>query len=215
VVVEDPPRQSRSLERPKGPRPPRERTPVVEREPVRRRSRTVEIHQTPEQARGRTESAGRRQVRFAENIDYEEYGTRPRRCNEYQLSESDDNFRDEIRRRIFERRVPRNIDGRPRYRRIPPESSSYQTTDLPRATIRPSRLRPRIIQDGNREILEAGDRIYAEARRRRYEDRDLPDLVSHSTARWRRRFDDTRDFSSDDDSYIRSAGSWRYGRRWL
>lgn len=215
VFVEDPPRQSRSLERPKGPRPPRERTPVVEREPVRRRSRAVEIHQTPEQTRGRTESAGRRQVRFAEDIDYEEYGTLPRRCNEYQLSESDDDFRDEFRRRIFERRVPRNIEDRPRYRRISPERSSYRTTDLPRATIRPNRLRPRIIQDGNREILEDGDRIYAEARRRRYEDRDLPDLVSHSTARWRRRFDDIRDFSSDDDSYIRSAGSWRYGRRWL
>ncbi|KAL4735166.1 hypothetical protein BDV11DRAFT_196644 [Aspergillus similis] len=215
VVVEDPPRQSRSLERPKGPRPPRERTPVVEREPVRRRARAVEIHQTPEQARERTESAGRRQVRFAENIDYEEYRTRPRRRNDYQLSESDDDLQDEILRRIFERRVPRNIDDRPRCRRISPRRSTYQSPESPRSTIRPSRLRPRIIQDGSREILEAGDRIYAEARRRRYEDRDLRSLVSHSTARWRRRFDDIRDFSSDDDSYIRGAGSWCYGRRWL
>ncbi|KAL4819026.1 hypothetical protein BDW67DRAFT_156519 [Aspergillus spinulosporus] len=215
VFVDDPPRQSRSLERPKGPRPPRERTPVVEREPVRRRPRAVEIHQAPEQARERTESAGRRQVRFAENIDYEEYGARPRRCNQYQLSESDDDFQDEIQRRIIERGVPRDIDNRPRYRRISPERSSYQTPDLPQSTIRPCRPRPRIIQDGNREISEAGDRIYAEARRRRYEDRDLRNLVSHSTARWRRRIDDIRDFSSDDDSYVRGTGSWRYGRRWL
>ncbi|KAL4749378.1 hypothetical protein BDW72DRAFT_178332 [Aspergillus terricola var. indicus] len=215
VIVEDHPRQSRSLERPRGPRPPRERTPVVEREPVRRRSRAVEIHQAPGRAQEQTESAGRRQVRFAENIDYDEYGTSPRRCNDYQLSESDGDFRDEIPRRIFERRMPRNIDDRPRYRRISPERLTYQSTDLPRSTVRPSRLQPRIIQEGNREILEAGDRIYAEARRRRYEDRDLRNLVSHSTARWRRRFDEIRDFSSDDDSYVRGAGSWRYGRRWL
>ncbi|KAL5047159.1 hypothetical protein BDW71DRAFT_206641 [Aspergillus fruticulosus] len=215
VVVENLPRQSRSLERPKGPRPPRERTPVVEREPVRRRLRALEIHQTPERARERTESAGRRQVRFAEDIDHEEYGTRSRRRNEYQLSESDDDYRDEIRRRIFERRVPRDPNDRPKYRRISPERPTYRSTNFTRSAIRSSRLRPRIIQDGDREISEDGDRIYAEARRRRYEERDLRDFVLHSSARWRRRFDDIRDFTSDDDSYVRGTGSRRYGRRWL
>ncbi|KAL4997753.1 hypothetical protein BDV10DRAFT_168906 [Aspergillus recurvatus] len=215
VVVEDSPRQSRSLERFKGPRAPRERTPVVEREPVRRRPHAVEIHQTPEQARERTKSAGRRQVRFAEDIGYEEYGTRSRQRNEYPLPESDDDYRDEIRRRIFEHRVPRNLDDGPKYRRISPERPTYRSTDFPRSSIRSSRLRPRIIQDGDREISEAGDRIYAEARRRRYDERDLREFVSHSSARWRRRFDDIRDFSSDDDSYVHGTGSRRYGRRWL
>ncbi|KAL4980022.1 hypothetical protein BDW66DRAFT_126688 [Aspergillus desertorum] len=216
MIVEGPPRQSRSLELSKGPRPARERTPVVEREPVRRRSRTVEIHQNPEQAREQTDSAGgRRQVRFAEDISYEEYGARPRRRNEYQLSGSDDYYRDEIQHRIFERRVPKDVDDRPRVRRISPERPTYRNTDLPRSTIRASRLRPRIIQDGDREISEAGDRIYAEARRRRYEDRCLRIFVSPSRARWRRRLDDIWDFSSDDDSYIRGMGSRRYGKRWL
>ncbi|KAL6239193.1 hypothetical protein BDW75DRAFT_152922 [Aspergillus navahoensis] len=216
TVVVEPLRQSRSLERPKGPRPPRERTPVVERKPVRRRPRAVEIHQTPDQARERTESTGRRQVRFAEDIDYKEYGTRSRRRDEYQLSESDDDdYRDKIQRRIFEHRVPKDLDNRPRYLRTPPERLAYRSTNYTQSTIRSSRLRPRIIQDGDREISEAGDRIYAEARRRRYEERDLRDFVSHSSARWRRRFDDIRDFSSDDDSYVRSTRSRQYGARWL
>ncbi|KAL4778516.1 hypothetical protein BJX76DRAFT_343004 [Aspergillus varians] len=205
IIVDDTPREARPLERGRGPRPPRERTPVVERGPVRRRPHAVEIHQSPE----RRERGGstRRQVRFAE----EEYGDRPRGRNEYSQSESDDDIREEIRRC---RRAREDIDDRPRYRYLSPERATYRRTEL-ETTVRSrrsetSRLRPRIIQDGDREISEAGDRIY-DAARRRDQERDLHDFVPHSSSRWRRRFDDIRDFSSDDDSYVSSR---RYSRRW-
>ncbi|KAL4925893.1 putative RNA binding protein [Aspergillus undulatus] len=198
VIVDDAPREGRSLERHNGPRRPRERTPVVEREPVRRRGRTVEIHQPPERTRQRSRNSRRRQVRFAEDVDYEEYD-RPRRRDEpYHIDDSD--------------------DGRPRYRSPSPGGTMYRMTGASRCrrseTISEgARLRPRIIQDGNREISEAGDRIYGEARRRRRDpERDLHDFVSHSSSRLRRRVDDIREFSSDDESFTDSR---RYGRRWL
>ncbi|RDW90878.1 putative RNA binding protein [Aspergillus mulundensis] len=217
VVVENTPRESRSLERRKGPRPPRERTPVVEREPVRRRPAAVEIHQSPERRREHSGSTGRRQVRFAEDINREDFENRARKNEEYSLSESDIDYRDETRRRIHERRVRRDLDDTPRHRYVSPERRTYRITDLPRPSVRSSRLRPQIIQDGNREISEDGDRIYAEARRRREQERrQLREVVPHSSSRWRRHLDGIRDFSSDDDEYYsRGIGSRRYGRRWL
>ncbi|KAL4903719.1 hypothetical protein BDW74DRAFT_156099 [Aspergillus multicolor] len=217
VVVEDTPREPRSLERRRGPRPPRERTPVIEREPLRRRPAVVEIHQSPDRRRERSGSTGRRQVRFAEDIIREEYEPRARRRDEYSLSESDIDYRDEPRCRVHERRVRRDLDDIPRYRYASPERKSYRSTDLPRPSVRPSCLRPRIIQDGNREISEDGDRIYAEARRRREQERrELREVVSHSSSRWRRQIDETRDFSSDDDEYYSCGiGPRQYGRRWL
>ncbi|KAI9373149.1 cyclin-domain-containing protein [Aspergillus egyptiacus] len=195
-------RQSRSLERPRGPRPPRERTPVIEREPVKQRqrhiARDVQIHQSPEREKRRSGSSGRRQVRFSEDIDYAEYRTRS-------WSESDDGFRDEGRRRACD------VDDRPRYSRPSPERITHRKASpsrSPRAEVPVGssltsgrgrgRLRPRIIRDGDREISEAGDRIYAEARRRRSQERVLHDLTSHSDSRWRPRFDRTRDSCSED-----------------
>jgi hypothetical protein len=39
-------------------------------------------------------------------------------------------------------------------------------------------------------------------------------LISNSSSRWRRRFDNMRDFSSEDESYLRGSGSRRYSWRW-
>lgn len=214
VIVDEIPRRPRSLERPNGARPPRERTPVVEREPVKRKQHPVEIHQSPEQRKGRERSSGRRQVRFAEDIHYEEYGSRSPKRNEHHQPECDSDKRENIRRRIQERRIPIDVDGRSSVRRLSPErTTAYRIIDRETLRSRPSerpRLRPRIIQDGDRELSEASDRIYAAARRRRDQVRDLYDLVPHSSSRWRDRFDDI-DFSSDDDSYLLSR---RHGRRW-
>ncbi|KAL2824668.1 hypothetical protein BDW59DRAFT_147308 [Aspergillus cavernicola] len=228
TVSDDNPRRSRSLERPKGPRPPRERTPVIEREPVRQRqrhgpARTVQIHQSPERERARSGSSGRRQVRFSEDIDYREYRSPARGRYDPRQLERDGDVRDEIRRRGFERTVPEDNDDRPRYRRLSPERATYRRgspsrTRRTEATVRSSlatergRLRPRIIQDGDREISEAGDRIYSA--RRKSQDRAFHGLTSHSSSRWRRRFDNARDFSSEDESYLYSTGSRRYGGRW-
>ncbi|KAL4869979.1 hypothetical protein BDV12DRAFT_68045 [Aspergillus spectabilis] len=220
VVTDDTVRQSRSLERPRGARPPRERTPVVEREPVRRRPHSVEIHQSPER-RKRSGSSGKRQVRFADDIEYEEHRNRPRRRYQVRQPESDDDIREDIRRRVHRRRAPKNTDDRPRYRLLSPERTTYRRAVLPQlrwaedtVIAEGTRFRPRIIQDGYREISEAGDRIYAEGRRRRSQERDYHDFISHSSSRWRRRFGDDRDFSSEDESYLRGTGSRRYGCHW-
>ncbi|KAL4916902.1 cyclin-domain-containing protein [Aspergillus aurantiobrunneus] len=194
VVVDAIPREGRSLERPKGPRPPRARTPVIEREPVRRRQRAVEIHQSPERRQERSRSIGGRQVRFAEDINYEEYRNRPRGRKEYYLPECDDDGRDEIRRRLCGRRVP---NDRPRYRHLSPDRTTYRKIYLSGPSER-GHLRPRIIQDGNHGFSEASNRIYAESQRRGQE-RDFHNLVSHSNPRRIRRFDDIRDCSSEDD----------------
>ncbi|KAL4962642.1 putative RNA binding protein [Aspergillus stella-maris] len=214
VVSDEAPREGRSAERPNGPRRPRERTPVVEREPVRRSERPVEIHHSPERRPARSRSSGRRQVRFAEDVDYEEYD-RARKRNDYYQLDSDD---DSQRRRHFRNRLfPEDVYDRSSYRRLSPERRAYRSADSSPyrrsdALTEGSRLRPRIIQDGSRKFLEAGDRIYGESRRRRRElERDLHDLVSHSSS-WRRRASDYRDFSSDDESLTDSR---RYRRRWL
>ncbi|KAL4938626.1 hypothetical protein BDV06DRAFT_49823 [Aspergillus oleicola] len=214
VVSDEAPREGRSVERPNGPRRPRERTPVVEREPVRRRGRPVEIHQSPEPRIARSRSSGRRQVRFADDVDYEE-NDRTRKRNEYYELDSDDDM--EHRRRFRERLLPEDIYDRSRHRRVSPERRAYRSTDSSPyrrsgAISEGSGPRPRIIQDGSREIFEAGDRIYGEARRRRWDlERNLHDLVSHSSSRWRRRASDYRDFSSDDESFTDSR---RYRGRW-
>ncbi|KAL4806986.1 hypothetical protein BDV18DRAFT_111083 [Aspergillus unguis] len=223
VISNNPPREGRPTERLRQPRAPRERTPVVEREPVRRRQPAVEIHQPPDRERERSRSSGRRQVRFAEDVDYVEHGSRARQRSESYPADSDEDMRERIRRRVYERNIPENLDDGSRYRCLSPERQTYRRASLrsrePEASIRPtasarSRLRPRIIQDGDRDISDAGERIYAEAHRRRYQERDLRDFVSHSSSRWRRRFDDIRDFSSDDDSDLCGMASRRYGRRW-
>ncbi|OJJ01029.1 hypothetical protein ASPVEDRAFT_40554 [Aspergillus versicolor CBS 583.65] len=214
VIVDDIPRRPRTLERHNSVRPPRERTPVVEREPVKRKQNPVEIHQSPERRKGRERSSGRRQVRFAEDIQYEEYGSRSPERNEHRQPESDSEESKNIRRRIHERRIPIEIDGRPNVRRLFPErTTTYRRIDTETLRPRPSersRLRPRIIQDGDCELSQASDRIYAAARRRRDQARHMYDFVPHSSSRWRNRFDDI-DFSSDDDSYLLSR---RYGWRW-
>ncbi|KAL2872259.1 putative RNA binding protein [Aspergillus lucknowensis] len=227
VVLQESPRESRPLEQRKGPRPPRERTPVVEREPLRRRQRqqSIEIHQSPERRRERSGSSGRRQVRFSDDIDYVEQRSRGRGRYDPRQPESDDDdsIREHIRRRVFGRRVPGDIDDGPRHRRLSPQRPTYRGSNpswlhRAEASIRSSpaygrgRFRPRIIQDGDRDISEAGNRIYTEARRKRSQERALYDCISNSSSRWRRRFDDIRDFSSEDESYLR--GSRPYGRRW-
>ncbi|KAL2811183.1 cyclin-domain-containing protein [Aspergillus granulosus] len=217
MVVEEPQREARTRERLNVPRPPRERTPVVERKPMRRRRQgDVEIHQSPERRRERSGSSGRRQVRFADDIEYVEQRRRSRSRERYEpdhLGSEDDGIAERIRLRVLNRREPEIIYNRPRYRDPSPERPAYQISSpplLPRETsIRPSpmsgrtRLRPRIIQDGESEISEAGDRIYAEALRRRSQ---VHDLISNSSSRWRRRFDNMRDFSSEDESYLRGSG---------
>ncbi|KAL4880490.1 hypothetical protein BJY04DRAFT_219231 [Aspergillus karnatakaensis] len=218
TIIDDTRRRSRSRERTSGPRPPRERTPVVEREPIRRRPSSILVHQSPER-RTRSSSSGRRQVRFSEDVEYVENRNRPRYEN--RRLESDDSSREEYRSRLHRRRGSKDVDDRPRYRPLSPEGPTYLTAELPRlrraedTVISEGRLRPRIIQDGYRDISEAGDRIYAEGRRRRGQDREYHDVVSHSSSRWRRRYDDSSDSSSEDESYRRSTRSRRYGSRWL
>ncbi|KAL3488454.1 hypothetical protein BJX62DRAFT_178867 [Aspergillus germanicus] len=228
VEVEEPQRESRSRERLNIPRQPRERTPVVEREPVRRRRQgDIEIHQSPERRRQRSGSSGRRQVRFADDIEYVEQRSRSqsqsRERPAHRQSESDDDdiyYR--IRRRYLDRGDPEIVYNRPRYRDPSPEGPVYRMSSPPRLrrethrreTLLSSgrnRPRPRIIQDGESDLSEAGDRIYAEARRRRSQ---VHDLISNSSSRWRRRFDNMRDFSSEDESYLRGSGSRRYSWRW-
>ncbi|KAL3473632.1 hypothetical protein BJX99DRAFT_233265 [Aspergillus californicus] len=220
IVIPDRPRESRPRELIKAPRPPRERSPVVEREPVRQR-RNVQIHQSPERRRERSGSSGRRQVRFSEDIGYAEDRVRAHGRYEPRQPESYDGIRDDIRNHVFQHRMA-DVDDNPRYRRLSPDRSSYQRVNLPRnrraeAAVFSSergRPRPRIIQDGDRDISEVSDRLYAEARRKRSQERALHDLTPHSSSRWRRRFDDSRDFSSEDESYLRSTGTRRYNWRW-
>ncbi|KAL3456338.1 hypothetical protein BJX64DRAFT_47203 [Aspergillus heterothallicus] len=219
VVVEEPERQARPRDRLNVPRPPRERTPVVEREPMRRhRQAHVEIHQFPERTRERSGSLGRRQVRFADDIEYVAQKSRSRSHERYspdRLKDKDDRINERIRPQ------PEIIYNRSRYRQPSPEGPVYRMSSPPRLRRTPftrlsptpgrTRFRPRIIQDGESELLAAGDRIYAEARRRRSQ---VHDLLSNSSSRWRRRFDNMRDFSSEDESYLRSSGSRRYSWHW-
>ncbi|KAJ0418141.1 hypothetical protein BJY00DRAFT_189984 [Aspergillus carlsbadensis] len=219
VEVEEPQREPRSRERLNVERQPRERTPVVEREPVRRqRQGDIKIHQSPEQRRERSGSSQRRQVRFADDIEYVEQRSRSRsreRPAHRQSESEDDDIYGRIRRRYLDRRDPEIIYNRSRYRDPSPEGPVYRMSSPPRLgkTLHPPgrRPRPRIIQDGEIDLSEAGDRIYAEARRRRNR---VHEVISNSSSRWKRRFDNIRDFSSEDESYLRGSGSRRYSWRW-
>ncbi|OJJ50460.1 hypothetical protein ASPZODRAFT_175303 [Penicilliopsis zonata CBS 506.65] len=184
TIVEPPSRSSGGLPfsppplpppRPRAPRPP---SPVVEREPVRRRraSVPVEIH-NPTGGMGQSARDGmgysRReddtlrpgQVRVPRSPDTRD----SRRANSYvttrepsaqgrspavRWQEPDNERRSEYRTNNT-RRWRQPSPGRGLWSQPPPSTSNRMT----------SRIRPRIIQEGRRQLSEAGNRIFDEARR--------------------------------------------------
>ncbi|PLB47030.1 hypothetical protein P170DRAFT_438742 [Aspergillus steynii IBT 23096] len=223
-------REARPQQRSQARRLPRERTPVVERVPLRRKdpqapARVVEVHNDPrascdEEQHGRRK--GDRQVRFSNTIDYEggvskgrQYPstpTEPRR--DYFLpGKLADRYRNVDRRaspqRVFSKERPYIETRTPRFER------SRDAAPSPSASLGPNRPQPRIIQDGNRHVAEAGQRILVEARRRQTRERFTRDLRSYTAWRpWNRRSEGLHE-SDISERIGDDGGSRRYkGWRW-
>lgn len=170
------------------PRRPRERSPVAERVPIRRRHssprppRVVEIHnhrpeeKKPSRTSSRERNGGRR-VHFASDVECE-----PTREGDAPV-ETDDprgqqdvpgphrsNCSSEHRDRdyeIFEERPNRPQSPHERHTREPsPWPGRQRETQRDRAAPKIIQARPRIIQDGKRHLSRVGERIFTEARRR-------------------------------------------------
>lgn len=167
------------------PRRPRERSPVVERVPIRRRNspprpRVVEIHnyRSEDKKSPRTSSRernGEKRVHFASDVECETTHERdapverdnhsgrqdipgPHRSNSF----SDDRSRsDEI---VEERRRPQQPQER-HTREPSPWPGRQRETQRDRAAPNIIHVRPRIIQDGNRHLSRVGERICTEFRR--------------------------------------------------
>lgn len=209
-------------------RPPRERTPVVERVPLRRKeaqdpARIVEVHngsrvnRDEEQARKR----GDRQVRFANTIDQERGISKGRQCpsasTETRQNHSLPGRYREVNRTAslqggYPTRRPYIETRTPRFER------SRDAAPRPTQTLlETGRPQPRIIQDGNRHVAEAGQRILGEARRRQARERFTRDPKLYTEWRpWNRRSEHLRgsDVSNERIGNDEHQESRRYGWRW-
>jgi peptidylprolyl isomerase len=179
-------RQARSRQQSRGPRPPRERTPVTEREPARRGlNRVVDIHNDPPASQDKDRrSAERRQVRFSSDVEYEKNvnSIRARERSGFHQGKSVD------ARPPTHRGYPgKNGFARDAENRSNKASHSRDTSPHPRAHSpypgrerqrhqETNRYRPRIIQDGSRILSEAGERILAEGWERHQRGNPRPDV---------------------------------------
>ena len=170
------------------PRRPRERSPVAERVPIRRRHssprpppRVVEIHnhRSEDTKPSRTSSRernGEKRVHFASNVECgptherdapvekDGHGGRQDTPGPHRSGSFSDNRgrSDEI---IEERRRPQQPQER-HTREPSPWPGRQRETQRDRAAPNIIHVRPRIIQDGNRHLSRVGERICMEARGR-------------------------------------------------
>ncbi|PLN77456.1 hypothetical protein BDW42DRAFT_176777 [Aspergillus taichungensis] len=221
------PRYSRPSWPTRNTRPPRERTPVSERKPMRtgqRRipSRPVEIHQSSNSihdSNGERDMGRQRQVRFSEEVEYVQNTNRARDSIARKLGGRRRTSLDHLNQET--RRVPGgnrrdSFNSSPSLRsRSPPfrETCGTERTfaNPPGTGYMPSR----IIQDGRRQIREAAGRIYAEARlRRSYA--DLRNNLGSYTVWGRSRPSDRLRESRFDDlrASFDHTKPFGYGRRW-
>ncbi|GIJ88448.1 hypothetical protein Asppvi_007372 [Aspergillus pseudoviridinutans] len=187
----DVPRQARSRQPSREQRPPRPRTPVTEREPEQRRPRrslncVVDIHHDAAASQDRERrNSERRQVHFSSDVEYEKHVNSTRARNRSAGSHQGE-----------------SIDARAPTHRAYPDSNGFardaentsnrashsrDSSPHPRAHspypgrmrqrhLETNRHRPRIIQDGNRIISEAGERILAEGRERHERGNPMSDV---------------------------------------
>ncbi|KAI9927355.1 hypothetical protein MW887_002967 [Aspergillus wentii] len=234
-----PPPDNQTQHTPQEPRQPRERTPVAERVPLRRRQssppRRVEVHNdrpdhrsslSSSRGNGLTKKAEGRQVHFSSDIEYVDdteqseigpengqkilhpHREQSRRINPFTKHKQED-FENEASYRLKSRGTTSSFRVRP--------ASSERIRGAPRAhTTNDTRCdRPRIIQDGRRQISEAGERICEEARQRQSREdfrRDFPSQASHR--RQSRRSDRFQSFNSGDERIVYDKGPRRHGWRW-
>lgn len=200
-----PPETPRRQEAPLPSRPPRKRTPVSHRVPLRRLERTslsspVEVHSshyedspplTPirEHFRQRNRPKSKR-VRFAADVDYEKRsrdgaesngsceGQRNRHTEEG--PHCNNQFAEGAVREPEDARQRRHRFRRFMERNLWPRSSGPQPGRLGRTQRMPMdstvHRQPRVVQDGNRRISETGNRVIAEARARHNRERFVRDF---------------------------------------
>lgn len=223
-------RESRPSQRSQAQRPPRERTPVVERVPLRRKesqdpARVVQVHNGPHVSRDEEQHGSRksdRQVRFSNTVDFEGGVNKSRSYPSTPVEPRRESF---LPTRVADRYRKVDRSGSPQ--RGSSKERPYIETRTPRfersrdpaprssISARTDRPRPRIIQDGNRHVAEAGQRILAEARRRQARERFARDLKSYTTWRpWSRRSERLRDSDTSDERIESEGESRRYGWRW-
>ncbi|KAE8348220.1 hypothetical protein BDV28DRAFT_144061 [Aspergillus coremiiformis] len=159
----------------RGSRQQRERTPTPERESSMRGGRVVEIpkdHRTSP-CEGRGHSPGRRRVRFASEVQYVRNTNKAKEARVRELERH--HVRPTLRRGIPVSNLDSDHDA----------AKSGATCHLHLSERKFSeRGRPRIIQDGNRHMSDAAERIRKEAWRRHSRENLLRDLKSYRT--WRR-----------------------------
>ncbi|GIJ98918.1 hypothetical protein Aspvir_001040 [Aspergillus viridinutans] len=162
------PRQARSRQPSREQRPPRPRTPVTEREPEQRRPQrglnyVVDIHNDAAASQDRDRrSSERRQVHFSSDVEYEKHVNSIRARNRSAVARDAENTSN---------RASHSRDSSPHPRVHSPYPG--RVTQRHQET---NRHRPRIIQDGNRIISEAGERILAEGRERHQRGNPMRDV---------------------------------------
>ncbi|KAH8425638.1 putative RNA binding protein [Aspergillus melleus] len=210
--ADTPSREARPPQRSQAPRPPRERTPVVERVPQRRRepqapAQVVDVHNGPRVSRDTEQEHGRRkgerQVRFANALDYEEDVRKGHQYPRTPMQPRRDHSLPGRYRNVARSTSPQGgvSTGRPYIEtRTPRYERSRDAAPRPSVSLETNRPRPRIIQDGNRHVEEAGQRILAEARRRQARELFTRDLKSYTAWRpWNRRSERLRESEIGDD----------------
>ncbi|GIC84945.1 putative RNA binding protein [Aspergillus udagawae] len=177
----DIPCQARSRQPSREQRPPRPRTPVTEREPEQRRPRrglncVVDIHNDAAASQDRERrSTERRQVHFSSDVEYEKHVNSIRARNRSAGSHQGES----IDARAPTHRAYPGSNGFARDAENTSNRASHSRDSSPHPQVHSpysgrerqrhpetNRQRPRIIQDGNRIISEAGERILAEGRER-------------------------------------------------
>ncbi|KAI9036589.1 putative cyclin-dependent protein kinase complex component [Aspergillus affinis] len=220
--ADSPSREARPPQRSQAPRPPRERTPVVERVPQRRKEpqapdRVVEVHNEPHISRDTEQGRrkGDRQVRFANTLDYEEDVRKGHQYPRTPMQPRQEHSLPGRYRNVTRSTSPEGefLTGRPYIvTRTPRYERSRDVAPRPSISLETNRPRPRIIQDGNRHVEEAGQRILAEARRRQARERFTRDLKSYTAWRpWNRRSERLRGSEISDGIVSDDKGTRRYG----
>ncbi|KAA8652307.1 uncharacterized protein ATNIH1004_001211 [Aspergillus tanneri] len=154
-------RKSYSQHRPRVSRSREERMPIPERDQRPSLAHMVEARNTLHTGSDRDQGmrTGHRRVRFTSEVNYAEPINKNREHNKTADSVHTHQYR-------FLKERP-NTEARTPYL-----ARSIEVTKTFTAS-RSNRLRPRVIQDGNRRLARAGERIFVEARRRQREDSEF------------------------------------------
>lgn len=223
------------------PRRPRERTPVAEREPRRQRQQAipnmVEVHNhrsidnSPVVAdRDQVYQRNFRKVHFSSRGEDRDDTTNREHMNAVGEKQGAERTQRQFCRRnswagnktngreLAEGEVGHRVSLRRRHSwSTSPVSRSetHEEAHWSRTQWNTRHIRPRIIQDGHRQLAEAGDRIFIETQMRQNRESFARDFWSRTSRRpWNRGTPRSQTFHWGEEKIVYDGGYRRYGWRW-